>query len=194
MSDAQDAYSPCKANSHCCCLFLRGQHIGRSTRFADHKGWQKSLSASMKRKPTASFLSLRTVVTAQNRRRCGNVLSSAYISFNSEKPVNLYNLIKASLSDSNSPNILLTVSLADLHQLMVDTVDATRERLLPLFMKASEDRLLSKEEVAKQLGIGLTSVYNLTKKGKLTAVKVNGATRYRQSEVSAIMDTKKSCR
>lgn len=109
-------------------------------------------------------------------------------------PVNLYNLLKASLSDSNSPNILLTVSLADLHQLMVDTIDATRERLLPLFMKASEDRLLSKEEVAKQLGIGLTSVYNLTKKGKLTAVKVNGATRYRQSEVSAIMNSKKSCR
>lgn len=108
--------------------------------------------------------------------------------------MNLYNLLKASLSDSNSLNILLTVSLADLHQLMVDTIDATRERLLPLFMKASEDRLLSKEEVAKQLGIGLTSVYNLTKKGKLTAVKVNGATRYRQSEVSAIMDTKKSCR
>lgn len=108
--------------------------------------------------------------------------------------MNLYNLIKASLSDSNSPNILLTVSLSDLHQLMVDTIDATRERLLPLFMKASEDRLLSKEEVAKQLGIGLTSVYNLTKKGKLTAVKVNGATRYRQSEVSAIMDSKKSCR
>lgn len=148
----------------------------------------------MKRKPTASFLSLRTVVTAQNRRRCGNVLSSAYISLNSEMPVNLYNLLKASLSDSNSPNILLTVSLADLHQLMVDTIDATRERLLPLFIKASEDRLLSKEEVAKQLGIGLTSVYNLTKKGKLTAVKVNGATRYRQSEVSAIMDSKKSCR
>lgn len=146
----------------------------------------------MKRKPTASFLSLRTVVTAQNRRRCGNVLSSAYVSLNSEMPVNLYNLLKASLSDSNSPNILLTVSLADLHQLMVDTIDATRERLLPLFMKASEDRLLSKEEVAKQLGIGLTSVHNLTKKGKLTVVKVNGATRYRQSEVSAIMDAKKS--
>ncbi len=148
----------------------------------------------MKRKPTASFLSLRTVVTAQNRRRCGNVLSSAYVSLNSETQVNLYNLLQASLSDSNSPSILLTVSLADLHQLVVDTIDATRERLLPLFMKASEDCLLSKDEVAKQLGIGLTSVHNLTKKGKLTVVKVNGATRYRQSEVSAIMDTKKSCR
>lgn len=148
----------------------------------------------MKRKPTASFLSLRTVVTVQNRRRCGNVLSSAYVSLNSETQVNLYNLLQASLSYSNSPSILLTVSLADLHQLVVDTIDATRERLLPLFMKASEDRLLSKDEVAKQLGIGLTSVHNLTKKGKLTVVKVNGATRYRQSEVSAIMDTKKSCR
>ncbi len=148
----------------------------------------------MKRKPTASFLSLRTVVTAQNRRRCGNVLSSAYVSLNSETQVNLYNLLQASLSDPNSPSILLTVSLADLHQLVVDTIDATRERLLPLFMKASEDRLLSKDEVAKQLGIGLTSVHNLTKKGKLTVVKVNGATRYRQSEVSAIMDTKKTCR
>lgn len=145
----------------------------------------------MKRKPTASFLSLRTVVTAQNRRRCGNVLPSAYVSLNSETQVNLYNLLQASLSDSNSPSILLTVSLADLHQLVVDTIDATRERLLPLFMKASEDRLLSKDEVAKQLGIGLTSVHNLTKKGKLTVVKVNGATRYRQSEVSAIMDAKK---
>lgn len=148
----------------------------------------------MKRKPTASFLSLRTVVTAQNRRRCGNVLSSAYISLNSETQVNLYNLLQAFLSDPNSPSILLTVSLADLHQLVVDTIDATRKRLLPLFMKASEDRLLSKDEVAKQLGIGLTSVHNLTKKGKLTVVKVNGATRYRQSEVSAIMDTKKSRR
>lgn len=146
----------------------------------------------MKIKSTASFLSLRTVVTAQNRRRCGNVRSSAYVSLNSETQVNLYNLLQASLSDPNSPSILLTVSLADLHQLVVDTIDATRERLLPLFMKASEDRLLSKDEVAKQLGIGLTSVHNLTKKGKLTVVKVNGATRYRQSEVSAIMDAKKS--
>lgn len=148
----------------------------------------------MKRKPTTSFLSLRTVVTSQNRRRCGNVLSSAYVSLNSETQVNLYNLLQASLSDPNSPSILLTVSLADLHQLVVDTIDATRERLLPLFMKASEDRLLSKDEVAKQLGIGLTSVHNLTKKGKLTIVKVNGATRYRQSEVSAIMDAKRSRR
>ena len=143
----------------------------------------------MKRKPTASFLSLRTVVTARKRRRCGNVLFRRKI-LNSDLTMNLYNLLQASLSDPNSPNILLTVSLADLHQLVVDTIDATRERILPLFMKASEDRLLTKEEVAQQLGIGLTSVYNLTKSGKLTAVKVNRATRYRQSEVSELLNAK----
>ena len=58
------------------------------------------------------------------------------------------------------------------------------------FYFRSEDRLLTKEEVAQQLGIGLTSVYNLTKSGKLTAVKVNRATRYRQSEVSDLLNAK----
>ncbi len=109
-------------------------------------------------------------------------------------PVNLYSLLQASLSDSNSPNILIPVSIADLHQLVVDTIEATRERLLPMFMQAAEERLLAKEEVAKQLGIGLTSVYNLTKKGKLTPVKVNGATRYRQSEVTELIHAKSSRR
>lgn len=106
--------------------------------------------------------------------------------------MNLYNLLQASLSAPNSPNILIPVSLADLHQLVVDTIEATRERLLLMFMQAAEDRLLAKEEVAKQLGIGLTTVYNLTKKGKLTPIKVNGATRYRQSEVTELINAKSS--
>lgn len=104
--------------------------------------------------------------------------------------MNLYNLLQASLSDPNSPNILLTVTLADLHQLVVDTIDATRDRFLPLFMKAEEDRLLTKKEVCAQLGIGETSVWNLTKRGRLTPVKVNRSVRYRQSEVTAILDAK----
>lgn len=104
--------------------------------------------------------------------------------------MNLYNLLQASLSDPNSPNILITVSLSDLHQLVVDTIDATRDRLLPLFMKAEEDRLLTKKEVCAQLGIGETSVWNLTKRGRLTPVKVNRSVRYRQSEVTAILDAK----
>ena len=104
--------------------------------------------------------------------------------------MNLYNLLQASLSDPNSPNILLTVSLSALHQLVVDTIDATRDRLLPLFMKAEEDRLLTKAEVCAKLGIKPTSVWNLVRKGKLTAIKVGRSSRYKLSEVTAILDAK----
>lgn len=106
--------------------------------------------------------------------------------------MNLYSLLQAAEADPSAPNILVSVPLADLRQLVIDTIDATRERLLPLFMKAEEDRLLTKKEVCVQLGIGETSVWNLTKRGKLTPIKVNNSTRYRQSEVTAIFNSK-SC-
>ena len=104
--------------------------------------------------------------------------------------MNLYSLLQASLSDPNSPNILLTVSLSDLHQLVVDTIDATRDRLLPLLMKVEEDRLLTKAEVCAKLGIKPTSVWNLVQKGKLTAIKVGRSSRYKLSEVTTILDSK----
>ena len=102
----------------------------------------------------------------------------------------LYNLLQASLSDPNFPNILLTVSLSDLHQLVVDTIDATRDRLLPLLMKAEEDRLLTKAEVCAKLGIKPTSVWNLVRKGKLTAIKVGRSSRYKLSEVNEYLESK----
>ena len=106
--------------------------------------------------------------------------------------MNLYSLLQASATDPVSPNILLNVTLADLHQLVVDTIDATREKLLPIYMKmkSEEDRLLTKKEVCSQLGIGETSVWNLTKRGRLTAVKVGKSVRYRQSEVTDILEAR----
>lgn len=104
--------------------------------------------------------------------------------------MNLYSLIQAMEADPSAPNILVSVHLADLRQLVIDTIDATRERLLPIFMKAEEDRLLTKKEVCAQLGIGETSVWNLTKRGRLTPVKVNRSTRYRQSEVTEILNAR----
>ena len=104
--------------------------------------------------------------------------------------ISLFTLLESANADSNAPNIVLQVTLADLRQLMVDTIDATRERLLPLFMKAEEDRLLTKNEVCEKLGIKPTSVWNLTKRGKLTPIKVNNSTRYRQSEVNDLLNAK----
>lgn len=100
----------------------------------------------------------------------------------------LYTLLESLKSDSSAPNIVLTVTLADLHQLVVDTIDATRERLLPLLIKANEERYLTPKEVAKQLGIGLTSVYNRIKDGKLKPIKMGKSTRFRQSDITAILE------
>ena len=58
--------------------------------------------------------------------------------------MNLYSLLQASATDPVSPNIFINVTLADLYQLVVDTIDATREKLLPIYMKSEEDRLLTK--------------------------------------------------
>ena len=102
----------------------------------------------------------------------------------------LYTLLESLKSDSSAPNIVLIVTLADLHQLVVDTIDATRDRLLPLFMKAEEDRLLTKAEVCAKLGIKPTSVWNLVQKGKLTAIKVGRSSRYKLSEVNEYLKSK----
>lgn len=105
------------------------------------------------------------------------------------KIVNLYTLLESLEGDPKAPHILINVSLADLRQLMVDTIDATRERLLPLFIRAEEDKLLTKKEVATLLNICETSVWKLVKQGKLTSVNVGRSVRYRKSEVTDLLNT-----
>ena len=101
----------------------------------------------------------------------------------------LYSLLESLDSGPNAPNILIHVSLADLRQLVVDTIDATRERLLPLFIRAEEDKLLTKKEVATLLNICETSVWKLVKQGKLTSVNVGRSVRDRKSEVTDLLNS-----
>ncbi len=68
--------------------------------------------------------------------------------------MNLYSPLQASPTDPVSPNILLNVTLADLHQLIVDTIYATRDKLLPIYMKVEEAGIITKKEVYPRLGIG----------------------------------------
>lgn len=102
----------------------------------------------------------------------------------------LYDLLQVSLSDPDSPNILLTVHLSDLHQLVVDTIKATRERLLPIFMEAEKDKPLTKKQAAEQLGVCETTVWNMVQSGKLHTFKVNGSTRYSQREIREIINAR----
>ena len=102
----------------------------------------------------------------------------------------LYNLLQLSLPDPDSPNIRPTVHLSDLHQLVVDTIEATRERILPVYMDAEKERSLTRKEVAEQLGVCETTVFNMARAGKLRSFKVNGSTRYSQREVRAIINAR----
>ena len=111
-------------------------------------------------------------------------------SFPSKMKLNLFDILQASMSDPDSPNILLTVHLSDLHQLVVDTIEATRERILPLYMDAEKERPLTRKEVAEQLGVCETTVFNMARAGKLRSFKVNGSTRYSQRDVRAIIESR----
>ena len=102
--------------------------------------------------------------------------------------LNLFDLLQASALDPDSPDIILNVRLSDLNQLVVDTIEATRERLLPLYMEAEKDKSITKKEVAERLGICETTVYNMTKDGRLHPFKVNGSTRYSLREVNFIIN------
>ena len=102
--------------------------------------------------------------------------------------LSLFEILQASALDPDSPDIILNVRLSDLHQLVVDTIEATRERLLPLYMEAVQDRSITKKEVAERLGVCETTVYNMAKDGRLHPFKVNGSTRYSLREVNSIIN------
>lgn len=172
-------------------LYHRWQRTGTTASMPDMTVRQQRLSAPTRRPPLCPF---------RDRHRAslsvaGGVMmpdSQAIKSSNSfpQMKLNLFDLLQASMSDPDSPNILLTVHLSDLHQLVVDTIEATRERILPLYMDAEKERPLTRKEVAEQLGVCETTVFNMARAGKLRSFKVNGSTRYSQRDVRAIIESR----
>jgi len=78
--------------------------------------------------------------------------------------LNLFDLLQASALDPDSPDILLNVRLSE------------------------QDKSITKKEVAERLGVCETTVYNMTKDGRLHPFKVNGSTRYSLREVNSIIN------
>lgn len=103
--------------------------------------------------------------------------------------MDLYALLQTTANELDSTKILLTVSLSDLRQFAIDTIEETRRQLFPLYLKQEEDGLIPKSKVCEMLGIKNTSVWNLVKKGKLEVITVNGARRYRKSDVIALIES-----
>ena len=176
-------------------LYHRRQRTGTTAPMPDMTVRQQRLSAPARKKPTAtpmSFLGPSSCLFIR-RRRCDDARQSGDTIFQIHSPqmkLNLFDLLQASMSDPDSPNILLTVHLSDLHQLVVDTIEATRERILPLYMDAEKERPLTRKEVAEQLGVCETTVFNMARAGKLRSFKVNGSTRYSQRDVRAIIESR----
>ena len=104
--------------------------------------------------------------------------------------LSLFEILQAYTADPDSPKILLSVHLSDLQQLVVDTIEATRERLLPIFMEVEKDKPLTKKQAAEQLGVCETTVWNMVRDGKLHPFKVNGSTRYSQREIREIINAR----
>jgi excisionase family DNA binding protein len=49
--------------------------------------------------------------------------------------------------------------------------------------------LLTRPQVAKLLGVGITTVYQLQQEGKLPVVKIGSSVRYRPDDVRKLVDT-----
>jgi len=86
--------------------------------------------------------------------------------------------------------ILFYSSPDELKGLIAETV---KEQLTSFFKKDNEpdNRLLTRKDVAKTLGISLVTLNSWTKEGIIPAVRLNSSVRYRFSDIeSAIQEIK----
>jgi len=82
--------------------------------------------------------------------------------------------------------ILLYTSSSEIKDLIAETL---KEQLTSFFKKDKEpdNRLLTRTEVSKMLGISLPTLHQWTKEGIVPAVRLNSSVRYRMSDVESAM-------
>ena len=103
--------------------------------------------------------------------------------------LNLFDLLQASALDPDSPNILLNVRLSDLHPACGGHNRKPPASVCsPSTWRRSGTNQSPRKRVAERLGVCETTVYNMTKDGRLHPFKVNGSTRYSLREVNSIIN------
>jgi excisionase family DNA binding protein len=87
---------------------------------------------------------------------------------------------------ANGDVILHSTTKSDLKTLIAETF---KEELTTFFSKdkKSDDRLLTRKQVAERLGISLPTLNLWTKEGIVPAVRLNSSVRYRMADVEAAM-------
>ena len=92
------------------------------------------------------------------------------------------------------PEIILTsTTKSELKGLIAETL---KEELSMFFKKSNEpnNRMLTRKEVAKTLGISLVTLNSYTKEGIIPAVRIGSNVRYRSSEIESAMQDIRSIR
>lgn len=95
---------------------------------------------------------------------------------------NLLELINSGVTD-----VTVNVKLADLVELIKQTIEAAKAELLPAMVSAAQEILLTKKEVMEKFGVCHTTLWNWNKNKILTPVKVGKKVCYRQSDVERLI-------
>lgn len=80
---------------------------------------------------------------------------------------NLLELINSGVTD-----VTVNVKLADLVELIKQTIEAAKAELLPAMVSAAQEVLLTKKEVMEKFGVCHTTLWNWNKNKILILVKV----------------------
>lgn len=80
---------------------------------------------------------------------------------------NLLELINSGVTD-----VTVNVKLADLVELIKQTIEAAKAELLPAMVSAAQEVLLTKKEVMEKFGVCHTTLWNWNKNKILIPVKV----------------------
>lgn len=68
------------------------------------------------------------------------------------------------------------------------TSDAARPSSKPAGVDCGDNRLLRANEVAELLALGKSKVYDLMSSGRLPSIQIDGARRFKMSEVKKLME------
>ena len=95
---------------------------------------------------------------------------------------NLLELINSGVTD-----VTVNVKLADLVELIKQTIEAAKAELLPAMVSAAQEVLLTKKEVMEKFGVCHTTLWNWNKNKILIPAKVGKKVCYRQSDVERLI-------
>jgi predicted DNA-binding transcriptional regulator AlpA len=86
---------------------------------------------------------------------------------------------------NSGANVSITISAADLQEVINYTVTTTRKELEQFIVEDKAEAYLSPNQVSDILNVDLSTLWRWKKKGFLVPIEIGGKRRYRKSEITA---------